>query len=59
MVTIRDDFGKKMKEILTADQYKKFEEIQQQNRGRRQGQGGGGAGGGAQNRNQAAAGNAQ
>jgi periplasmic protein CpxP/Spy len=62
MQTIRDDFGKQMKEILTADQYKKFEEMQQQNRGRRQG-GAGGAGGGAagggQNRNRAAAGNNQ
>ena len=56
MQTIRDDFGKQMKEILTADQYKKFEEIQQQNRGRRQG-GAGGAAGGGQNR--AAAGNNQ
>jgi Spy/CpxP family protein refolding chaperone len=57
MQTIRDDFGKQMKEILTADQYKKFEEIQQQNRGRRQGGAGGGAAGGGQNR--AAAGNNQ
>jgi periplasmic protein CpxP/Spy len=58
MQTIREDLDKKMKEILTADQYKKYEELQQQNRGRRQGGAGGGAGGGAagggQNRNRAA-----
>ena len=29
MQAIRDDVNKKMKEILTADQYKKYEELAQ------------------------------
>src|SRR4051812_44018299 len=32
MQTIRDDTNKKMKEVLTAEQFKKYEEIQQQRR---------------------------
>ncbi len=41
MKSMREDFTKKMKEILTADQFTKFEEIQKNQRGPR------GAGGGA------------
>jgi len=57
---IQEDSSKKMKEILTPEQFKKFQEQQQQMRARRNGAGGGAGapgGGGGQNRN--AGGNAQ
>jgi Spy/CpxP family protein refolding chaperone len=44
---LREDTNKKMKEVLTPDQYKQWEESQQ--RGRRAGGGAGGAGGGTNN----------
>ena len=48
LMAARETFSKKMKEILTADQYKKFEAMPaMQPRGGRGGAGGGGAGGGA------------
>jgi Spy/CpxP family protein refolding chaperone len=43
MTAARDDFNKKMKDILTPEQYTKFEAMP---RPGRRGQGGGGAGGG-------------
>jgi Spy/CpxP family protein refolding chaperone len=42
MTAARDDFDKKMKDILTPEQYTKFQAMP---RGGRRGQGGGGAGG--------------
>lgn len=45
--TITDAFSAKMKEILTADQYTKFQAMPAPGRGGRGGRGGGGAGGAA------------
>ena len=53
--TITQDTNKKLKEILTAEQFKKYEEWQQQQRGRGRG-GAGGAGGAGGNRNRGGAG---
>ena len=48
MTAARTDLDKKMKEILTPEQYTKYEAMPgRQGRGGRRGQGGGGAGGGA------------
>ena len=47
MQALQEDFTKKMKEILTADQLKKFEELQQQQRGRGNRRQGGATPGGA------------
>jgi Spy/CpxP family protein refolding chaperone len=48
MQAIREETTKKMKEVLTAEQFKKYEEFQQQ-RMRRQGAGGNGGGQGQGN----------
>lgn len=41
---MREETNKKMKEVLTPEQFKQYEEYLQQQRGRRQGGGGGGGG---------------
>jgi Spy/CpxP family protein refolding chaperone len=45
---MREELGKKMNEVLNADQYKHFEAFQQQQRGRRNQSEGNAGGGGAQ-----------
>jgi periplasmic protein CpxP/Spy len=55
MTAARDDFNKKMKDILTPDQYTKFEAMPRP--GRRGGNGGGGASGGTSGGGNSPAGN--